>query len=191
MRDMNLRALREREDERLGRRRGPPLPRARRILSLAMILAGGSGLLLAWVGFLHVFDSIGLGALLLGSLLSWSVDRRAASSGAAGPRRAATALRLAGVAVLPLLVLSAPSDQAMLARGQDIVTAVEAFAADRGRLPGSLEEVGVANPATRYGRWDYWRSDDPPGWGLAYGDYSRDGFSLYYESESGELHFDR
>jgi hypothetical protein len=156
-----------------------------------MILTGGFGLLLSRVGFLHVVESIGLGLLLLGGLASWILDRRAASSGTAGLRHAATALRLAGVVVLPLTALSAPSDEALLARGQETVTAVEAFAAGHGRLPDSLEETGVANPATRYGRWSYWRSDDPPGYGLSYGDYNRDGFSLSYESARGEFHFDR
>ena len=156
-----------------------------------MVALGAFGLALTWIGFLHPVGWIGSGSLVLCGLTALRVDGRAARSGRARLRHLATGIRAVAPVALALIVLTEPAEERILARGHAIASAVEAFEADRGRLPTTLAEVEVANPLTRYGRWRLSAKDEGSGYHLVFGDYGRDGFEIWYDSAERDFTVDR
>jgi len=78
------------------------------------------------------------------------------------------------------------------AQGNELVTAIQAFHAKRGRYPASFEEAGIEDQdiATRFGPWVYHREPDGAGFALTLGDYSRDGWTLGWHTKHAQWHWD-
>lgn len=68
---------------------------------------------------------------------------------------------------------------------------LERYRQAHGEYPPTLQAAGIATPATRYGPLQYTprrATDGTPAYSIAFGDYFRNGFSAWWESESGKWH---
>lgn len=86
-----------------------------------------------------------------------------------------------------------PEDRPLLeAQGNELVNAIQAFHAKRGRYPPSFEEAGIEDQdiATRFGPWVYHREPDGAGFALTLGDYARDGWTLGWHTKYAGWHWD-
>jgi hypothetical protein len=90
--------------------------------------------------------------------------------------------RLLLVCVLFAGCVAPPSAErlaSMQKQGDGIIAKIEAFQAEKGRLPASLKEAGVENYQTPYGPWKYSTKDGAIV--LFVGDYATDQFEIWWE----------
>ena len=86
-----------------------------------------------------------------------------------------------------------PEDRPLLeAQGNELVSAIQAFHAKRGRYPVSFEEAGIEDQdiATRFGPWAYQRQVDGAGFALTLGNYARDGWTLGWHTKYAQWYWD-
>jgi len=87
-------------------------------------------------------------------------------------------------AVVIFLYTPTPNLPELKLQGNGLVTLLQKYQTDHGTYPKALEEIGVEPPQTKWGPWLYYVTDD----GLAVlklGEYDKDGFTLYWQSDSG------
>lgn len=85
--------------------------------------------------------------------------------------------------VLECLTGTLPGELSRLrAKGEAMVTQIEAFKRDNGHYPATLAQVGVTRTKTRFGPWDYQASTNS--FTLSVGDYNHC-FILGYRSDYG------
>lgn len=78
------------------------------------------------------------------------------------------------------------------AQGNELVGAIQAFHAKRGRYPAFFEEAGIEDQdiTTRFGLWVYHREPDGAGFSLTLGNYARDGWTLGWHTKHARWHWD-
>ena len=86
-----------------------------------------------------------------------------------------------------------PEDRPLLeAQGNELVSAIQAYHAKRGRYPASFKEAGIEEQdiSTRFGPWTYQPQSDGAGFALTLGSYARDGWTLGWHTQYEEWHWD-
>jgi type II secretory pathway pseudopilin PulG len=79
-------------------------------------------------------------------------------------------------------ILAAPSIDELKRQGQVIIEALDAYKAEHGVDPDSLESASIAPNCTWYGGWQYDVTKDGSECGLTIGKYSDDLFVLWWSS---------
>jgi hypothetical protein len=129
------------------------------------------------------------------SLLKHQAARENMPSKTSHLRLAVLASIAAGLALLNSACVEPlrPEDRPLLeAQGNELVSAIQAFHAKRGRYPASFEEAGIEDQdiATRFGPWAYRPEPDGAGFELTLGDYARDGWTLSWHTKYAQWYWD-
>lgn len=100
-------------------------------------------------------------------------------------------IRCLSAAMLALFVAACAPEpkaydlEAVKAAGNPMVTALMRYRSAHGHYPASLQEAGISNATTDLGNFEYERkgSGNRAYFVLAAGDYARDGFVVFWNSE--------
>ncbi len=107
--------------------------------------------------------------------------------------RAVTATSITAIVVLALTIgwqASAPSASRLEELAVPTVHALIAYRDQHGRYPGSLDDLGVAPPTTRFGEYRYEVIDSGKEFTISVGDYGLDLFAGFYVSSRGSWSWD-
>ena len=77
---------------------------------------------------------------------------------------------------------------ALKAEGNEILAKLEAYKAEHGAYPKTLQEAGVTDIRTKYGPWEYTRGSN--GVRLSVGDYRKQLFTIWWQPDKGTWYTD-